>query len=172
MEIKSRKSKITVKRLALGLAVFFLVVASGVFAYFWQHQAAQTEVQRKAAQSAQSDLKSLKIQLSKLESAQKDETKDATEPSAPAKSNDSDLIVATVGAYSHAHKATENAKLNIEVVKTELPFARARVMTDDGGYACVLKKADNIWLIVFCGQGTPLQDELDVWGVPDSMLTS
>ena len=85
--------------------------------------------------------------------------------------DDSTVIITTVGAYSHSRVSDEHAKLSIKVTKKELPFARVAVSGDEGtGYACVLKKSDDIWIVLFCGQGAPLKSDLDQWGVPDSII--
>ena len=96
-----------------------------------------------------------------------------TSASSP-KADENDSIVAAVGAYAHTRVDGQNAKLGMQVTKKELPFARVIVTPEEGvgGYACVLKQSDTIWVVLFCGQGVPLQSDLDTWGVPATMVQS
>lgn len=130
-------------------------------------------------QSSNSKLSSTESDLATAKSASASDADSATEPDNSTSSdapvtndNDQDTVVNTTIAWITAQKGGDKEKVTVSVTKKELPFARVAVAAEEGGYACVLKKSNDIWLIVFCGQDSPLQDELDRWGVPTSMLSS
>ena len=85
---------------------------------------------------------------------------------------DEDAVIAAAKAYAHAPKNNEKDDVKITVAKLETSFARVSVSVEGamGGYSCTLKKVDGIWLVLFCGQSAPLQDELDKYGVPASVI--
>lgn len=130
--------------------------------------------QRQVANSAKSEVASLKDQVQKIkDKAPASQPPNDSDP-VDAPLTDDESIVAVVMAYAHLREGSENARLNIQVSKKVQSFVRAGLMSDEGtgGYACVLKKSDGLWVVLFCGQGTSLQDELDAWGVPGEVLPS
>lgn len=152
----------------LGLAI----IAAGVFAYLWMHQSSEATSLRETVSGNSKEIELLKKQTS--DSTAEISDKPNSNPSGetqPAPNDDSTSIVQMVGAYAHARTGDENAKLTIAVTKKQLPFTRVSVGSEEGGgYACVLKKSDNLWIVLFCGQGVPMQSDLDQWGVPASMV--
>jgi cytoskeletal protein RodZ len=171
----SRTNKsISKQTVALVIVALLGLVGSGVFGYLWFTQKSQVNEQHKRVASADSEVASLKKQLqdTQAKDSEKPETITDTAAASAVTSSENDSVTAMVQAYAHLPKGAETSKLDIKVTKQEIPFARATVMTEDGGYACVLKKSDTLWVVLYCGQDTPLQDQLDIWGVPPSMITS
>lgn len=159
---------VAAKKPTIWIVLFIVVlVIAAVMAYLWWQAANDATMQRQAAAHAKTVAKATDAQ-------QIDKDTPATvDPAKTGAVDDDDAaIIAMTGAYAHSMKGSETAKYNIAIVKKELPFARTTVNGVDeiGGYTCVLKKTDGIWLILFCGQSSPLQEELDKWGVPASIL--
>lgn len=160
----------TIFGVLIGVCVLALASA-GVFLYLWQAKSGEVVTAKEQADAAKSETSDLKKRLA-------DTAKDASEPNdtvAPDQSvqspNSDELFIKnTVAAYAHAQVGSEAATLDVKIVKQSGNFARVSVSTGETGYACVLKKSDKIWIVIFCGQARPLQDELNRWGVPESML--
>lgn len=157
------------------VSVLFLLalLTAGVMAYMWYGQKAdniQLNNDISSAKSAQAALQTQVDKLKKQNANLGNAVVDQVANGDTTKSDD-DLIKAAVTAREHARKAGTDTKFTISSVRKELPFARASVNLEPmGGYACVLKKADDTWVILFCGQSIPSQTELDIWGVPSTIL--
>lgn len=168
---KGSNKSVIILSVLLGL----VVIAAGVFAYLWMDQSNKATTLQETINGNSKEIESLKKQANDS-TAEASDTPDgsASGETQPAPSgDDSASIVAMVGAYAHTRVSDAHAKLSVEVTKKELPFARVSVSTEEGtGYACVLKKSDNLWVVLFCGQGTPLQSDLDAWGIPASIMQS
>jgi len=167
---KGSNKPVIILSVLLGLAV----VVAGVFAYLWMDQSSKATTLQETVSSNSKEIESLKKQASDS-AAEVSDTPAAVSDKTQSVSSDDDgkSIVEMVGAYAHTRVSDAHAKLSIQVTKKELPFARVSVSTEEGtGYACVLKKSDNLWVVLFCGQGTPLQSDLDAWGVPASIMQS
>lgn len=161
------------KDLILGILLALAVVGIGILIYLWQVQVGEVSARKADVTKAENTIKSLKKQLTSQsiakEAASQDNDQQVT--TQPQVDSDEVLIKKTVTAHAHLRLGSETNVITVQQVKQDNNFARASVSTGEiGGYACVLKKADGIWLILFCGQGLPLQSELDQWGVPASML--
>ncbi len=158
--------------------VLILLVAVGVIASLWQRAADEAAAQRKATEILVAKVTSLEAAQQRV--ASPDEAITTTKPeqtnSSGTQNGTSSGVttsspVATAIAYSRAQHGSENATLNGTVVKQSGAFARVGITTDStGGYACVLKQSDGIWLVIFCGQAAPLPNQLAPWGVPADML--
>ncbi|MGB4768288.1 MAG: hypothetical protein WBP22_03450 [Candidatus Saccharimonas sp.] len=101
----------------------------------------------------------------------------ATEPANPdapvAADTDEDQIINTAIGWGTARESTKSAKLTVNITKKQLPFADVSIGTEEGtGYGCTLKKSNNVWLVLFCGQSVPSQAVLDEWGIPASFAKS
>jgi hypothetical protein len=75
------------------------------------------------------------------------------------------------------HGQTASAKSNIDVVVNKKVDIFARVgVTRDGatGSSCVLKQADNVWMVLYCTQSeTETTKNLNqIFGVPDEVIKS
>ncbi len=157
------------------VSMLFLVMllVAGIMSYLWYGQSQQASGYqndisslRKETESLRTTIAALKKQNANLGDAVVDQVANGT-----ATQTDDEAIRAVVGARVHAYKDGADDKFTITYVKKEVPFARVGVSVEPaGGYACWLKKADDIWLVLFCGQAPPLQAELDIWGVPSSIL--
>ncbi len=157
------------------VSVLFLLtlLGAGVMAYLWYNQKADVDQLNNEVASAKSGQVTLQAQIDKLkkQNANLGNAVVDTVANGTTVKSDDDVIKATVTARAHARKDGADDKITITYVKKELPFARAGVSVEPaGGYACWLKKADDIWIILFCGQAPPLQAELDSWGVPNTIL--
>lgn len=162
----------TLKRIAVALSIVGLlaILAAGVFAYLWMGQFRESERLQKSVDASAQEMEAMNMQMKAETETSRVDGKDDPQPAAD---DDKEQIIEMVGAYAHARVGDENAKLTITISKKQLPFARVSVGSEEGGgYACVLKKSDNVWIVVFCGQGVPMQSELDQWGVPASIAES
>lgn len=182
-QYKANKSKMPI---ILGSCLGMAVLLAGVFFYLWMSQSSEVSRLKEVETSNRQKIESLQGQVSEIVSDNKADSEDKTDTATPdpetsndgsTSSSDADetkSIIEMTSAHAHARVGSENAKLNIQIVKKQPSFARVSVMVEEGvgGYACVLKKSDNIWLVLFCGQGAPLQSELDQWGVPASIIQS
>lgn len=153
----------------LSVVVVLALVAAGMAVYFWRQAVHEVAVERKAADAASAKVTSLEALQDKQA------TNEAQTPPSPENENvpsgDGASAVQTVVAYARAQQGGENATVNATLVKELDNFARVSVMSEGaGGYTCVLKRSEGIWLIVFCGQSAPLPDVLALWSVPDTML--
>ena len=152
------------------------LVSTGVFFYLWQAKSGEAITTKEQADAANSEISDLKKQLAnvaKADTAKNTPGPNGTDtPSQPVQSPSSEelFIKNTVAAYVHAQVGSEAAVLDVKITKQSGNFARVSVSTGEAGYACVLKKSDNIWIIIFCGQARPLQNDLERWGVPANML--
>lgn len=101
-------------------------------------------------------------------------TTEPANPDAPvAADTDEDQIINTAIGWGTARESAKNAKLTVNITKKQLPFADVSIGTEEGtGYGCTLKKSNNVWLVLFCGQGVPSQAVLDEWGIPASFAKS
>ena len=171
--------------MVLGALLALAVIVAGITTYLWREQARTVGRLEESARNSDQKVESLENQLQ--ETTKDTEKTDEVAEDMPAEtpvgsdksvsSSDADetkSIIETTGAYARARVGSENAKLNITIMKKQPSFARVSVMDTEGvgGYACVLKKSDDIWLVLFCGQGVPLQSELDQWAVPASIIQS
>lgn len=155
------------------IAVIVLVIAGlgglGAWAYL-DGQSARSQVSslKQGLEAARADAAKLRADAVK--------TADTTdqEPADIPAVKDEDAVIAAAKAHAHAPKNNEKDDVKITVAKLEASFARVSVSVEGamGGYSCTLKKVDGIWLVLFCGQSAPLQDELDKYGVPASVIPS
>ncbi len=153
--------------LALGLLLCIALVTAGVFFFLWTGESKNAADLQSSLDTSNQQIESLNEQLANASS-----TPEPAAPTSPMPVVDEDTAITdAVGAYVHTQVVSEHDELTMQVSKKESPFARVLVSASDGGgYACVLKQSDGIWVVLFCGQGVPLQSELDQWGVPDSVL--
>lgn len=153
--------------LVLGVLLALALLGCAVLGYLLFQQSNETTRLQTSADATTREIAALKSEVKATDTKADDSSTTSTEPS----EDDSSLIINTVGAYAHTRVSDAHAKLSIKLTKKELPFARVAVSGDEGtGYACVLKKSDAIWIVLFCGQGAPLKSDLDQWGVPDSII--
>lgn len=127
-------------------------------------------------QSTNTKLSSSKSELASAQSKD-DSSSDTTEPANPdapvSTDADQDQIINTAIGWGTARESAKSAKLTVNITKKQLPFADVSIGTDEGtGYACTLKKSNNVWLVLFCGQSVPSQAVLDEWGIPASFAKS
>ena len=165
--VKAKDSKAS---LYLGVALGVSVVIIGVLLYLWMNTSQEVSRLESSLASANKQIETLSKDGS-MPSGEDDEKTSEEVKDEP--SSDSDAVIKMTDAYARTRIDAQNAKLVITIAKQEANFARVLVNTEDvGGYTCVLKKVDAIWVVLFCGQSPPLQDELDQWGVPESILQS
>lgn len=164
------------RKLLYGMAVVLgvAIILAGVFAYVWMNES--KEVSRLQESLATSNQKINALSQSVGDADKKDLNNTSSSEmldDAVNSDNDNNAIIKAVSAHAHARVDSKNAKLTIVIAKKELPFARVSVSTEEaGGYSCVLKKGDDVWIVLFCGQSPPLQEDLDQWGVPQSIFES
>lgn len=152
---------------ALTITLFIsALVLAGVFLFLWQSQKSATNAKQASIDATQTEMADLKKRLTELKSdlAKQTNPTPKTEPE-PVVDDEAQIKHATK-AYVHAQVGSESATLSVNLTKRLDNFARVSVSTGEVGYACVLKKSDQIWLVIFCGQSSPVQDELNRWGVP------
>ena len=147
------------------VSVLFLIMilAVGVMTYLWYNQMADVDSLNSELTQAKSEQDVLKQQIADLK---KDTTSEpATET---VTKSDDDIIKEEVTVYNQAYKDSEDKQFVVSVTKKSGSFAWASfglVQSESGG-KCLLKKVDTSWAVLFCGQSTPAQAELDKWGVP------
>ncbi len=170
VRINEPAQKSSKKALVLALLLGIAVLISGVFLYLWMNESSETSRLEKSLAESNQQVETLsqKVQTTS------DDAKVTPDNETTATDDESEAIVKAVGAYAHARVAGAEADLSIQIVKKELPFVRVAVNLKEemGGYSCVLKQPDGLWVVLFCGQSPPLQSELDQWGVPESILQS
>lgn len=151
----------------LGGLVVLLISGLGAVAY-WQWAEAQNAKQELG--NTQGQLQSAQADLAKASEKKNDETTLVAEKT----KTDKELITESVVAYWHAAKGAEKDKLTTTVDKLELPFARTSVgiVGGAGGVSCISKKSDDLWLVLFCAQGTSPETEalMTKYGVPESII--
>ena len=91
-----------------------------------------------------------------------------------AKSDDAQIILATK-AYMHGQTASAKSNIDVVVNKKVDIFARVGVTRDGAtGSSCVLKQADNVWMVLYCTQSeTETTKNLNqIFGVPHEVIKS
>ena len=148
------------------VSVLFLLMllVAGVMTYLWYDQKTRVEGLESEIDGAEQTVTSLRSELTKASGANPDTS--VASP-APVKT-DEELIKQAVTAYHHAYKGAENEKYTIGVTKKDNSFAWAGISSipPEGGAKCILKKVDNTWVVLLCGQSAPSQDDIDRWGIP------
>ncbi len=153
------------------LVIVVLLLSAALYWLFMQKQSVNDSLtaSKKDLQTAQASLSASNDKLASVQAADAKNAADV-QKSVP---TDNDLLMSTTTAYAQGKVGSENAKVTVAVAKTSLPFARTTVAVAGGsGYTCVLKKSNNIWLVIFCGQAAPIDDTFKVWGVPDNFMAS
>lgn len=148
------------------VSVLFLlaILGVGVMAYLWYDQKAAVESMQAEVDAAETTVSNLRTQLGKVNNSDPN----GSVSSGPQQLSDDDEIKREVIAYNHAYVAAEKTQYTVNVTKKEGAFAWASFGTvpPEGGAKCLLKKVDGLWVILYCGQDTMSQVELDKWGVP------
>ncbi|MGB3024085.1 MAG: hypothetical protein WBB39_04770 [Candidatus Saccharimonadales bacterium] len=157
------------------VSVLFLLtlLGAGVMAYLWYNQKADVDqlnnevaTAKSAQTSLQSQIDKLKKQNANLGNAVVDQVANGD-----AATSDKDQIIAVALAYAKAGKDAAQSKYTITVTKQTSTFAAVSVgASEGGGYKCWLKKSNDIWLVLLCGQNTPAQTDIDRWGLPADMV--
>lgn len=81
---------------------------------------------------------------------------------------DGDIIIKTAQAYVEANVNVPANSNTYSVLKQESVFARVGVaVPDEGGFWVLLKKVNGIWVPLFGGQGLPLKDVGEKYGLPE-----
>lgn len=171
-DVPAKSSKKVLYLMALLLTGLIVIV--GILFYFWMNESKEVDRLQESLATSNQKIEALSRSVGD-NGAINDGSSSASDVLDQAVVSDSDnnAIIKMTSAQAHARVDSETAKLTIVIAKKELPFARVSVSTEEaGGYTCVLKKVDDVWVVLFCGQSPPLQEELDQWGVPDSMIQS
>lgn len=146
-----------------------MILAVGVMTYLWYNQKADYDSLQNEITASEATITGLRTQLGKLnkENTTLEDTVVDQATGANAASDD-DQIKKAVVVYNHAYVAAEKTQYTVNVTKKEGAFAWASFGTvpPEGGAKCLLKKVDSVWVILYCGQDTMSQSELDKWGVP------
>lgn len=81
---------------------------------------------------------------------------------------DKQLIINVAKADAQSPVAAKDSKVTVIVKKQGNEFAEALVgdAISGGGYAVILKKVNEEWVIVFKGQDTPDQTTIKTYGIP------
>ena len=163
LQIPKKKSG-TGKKVALALLMLLVLVGLGALAY-WQYSVAQNAQSEK--QAAQSQLTDKNTQLSSLQAKYADlQAKDDKSSTTPVTLTDDQQIKQAVTAKAHTVTANEKATITVTISKKTTTFARATVSTGDGGYYCITKKVDSVWVVLLCGQDAPTQADIDMYSIP------
>ncbi len=145
------------------VSVLFLLMllVAGVMTYMWYEQKSQAE-------SLTEDISASEATIENLKSRMNNDVGLTPEPVPSNVKSDDDMIKDVVIAYNHAFVASEKTQYTVNVTKKEGAFAWASFGTvpPESGAKCLLKKVDNIWLVLICSQNTPSQADFDKWGVP------
>ncbi|MGB4762374.1 MAG: hypothetical protein WBP12_03385 [Candidatus Saccharimonas sp.] len=150
------------------LAIVALALGGVVALLFTQLQSANTQLA-----TANNELASAEGQVKNLASSTNDSSDTTNQDSSVSSDDDQSQIIATTIGWGTARKGSETTKLNVTIIKKQLPFASVSVGVEgDSGYGCTLKKSNDIWLVLFCGQSGPPQSTLDEWGIPASFAKS
>lgn len=158
------------------VSMMFLLtlLAAGVMTYLWYNQKTQNESLQGGVTSARSTESSLRAQIEKLKKQNANlgnAVIDQVANDEPQQTDD-EAIKATVIAWSHARKDAASETVSVEIEEKALPFVRVtkNYGKAGSGSTCILKKADTIWVVLICGQQTPDQDIINIWGIPSSIL--
>lgn len=149
----------------VSILFLLMLLAAGVMTYLWYDQKSQVDSLRADVEAAEKTAADLRENATKVDNPD--------EPVAVEMTDDDQIKEATI-TYQHTFKATEKTQYAVTITKKEAEFARvsfAPIPSEGGGAACLLKKVDGTWLVLFCGQSTPEQSELDKWGVPKTFMT-
>lgn len=152
------------------LLSLLLLIGAGVLAYFLYMStidATKADEQLTASKAKVADLEERLTEAGKTDEAAADTDEETT---------DQQQIIDVASAYARAEKGAENAKVNVNVAKLEGDFAFVNVNVAGAiaGYSCVLKKSDDMWLRLYCGQNESEETQrLDtLYGVPKSITQS
>lgn len=161
-------AKSTSSRLPWIILVITVLVLGGLIGWLvLQLQSTNTRLS-----SSERELASVKTNDSSAADAT--EPADSDNPDAPVSTDtDENQIISTAIGWGTARAGSEDAKLNVTITKKQMPFVDVSVGVEGGsGYGCTLKKSNDVWLVLFCGQNTPSQAVLDEWGIPASFAKS
>lgn len=149
------------------LLTFVLLIACAVLGYLL-FMAMDTTSKQDA------DLKTMSSQIEALNKKNADLEKSAAVNSATdTAKTDEELITDTLNAQARAQVGNNGTLPTLTIDTLETPFAGVSVTYEAGGEYCVLKKSDDIWLILYCAQGEGEQTETlnRVYGVPENIST-
>lgn len=158
------------------VSMLFLLalLAAGVMTYLWYNQKTQSDSLGSDISNARATESTLRAQIDKLKKQNANlgnAVVDQVANGDGGQQTDDDRIKAVVSAWIKGHKDGADDQFSFNYIKKEAPFARAGVsLQPSGEYSCWLKKSEDVWLVLFCGQAPPQQSELDIWGVPNSIL--
>lgn len=75
-------------------------------------------------------------------------------------------IVAAARAYTEADVHVTPGSMKYSLVVQQDAFARVAVSDGESGYAHILKKSHDIWVVIASGQDLPGQAAADKYGLP------
>lgn len=149
------------------LIILLVLALAGAGGYFyWQNMQTQDKLNQK-----DSELSTLATENAKLKSEVEDQKEEA-EPKelTPAEkiAADKTAITSVVTARIHAPTKSKDEKLAVNIMKQNEQFAYVNAGAASGGGAAayVLKKVDNLWVIVFSGQDKIPAEMIEVYSIP------
>ena len=158
---KQKKSKAP---LILMLLLLLSLAAATVFGWMWYQQSGELD-------SVRTDLSSQRNKVAQLESAAKAEAalEDEDAVSTDTKDAGSATIVETALAYENAQlKPLTGVKAEIAYNKGD--FAKVNITSSTTGYYQVLKRTNEIWVVIGSGNGELSQETIDRYGIPAEAL--
>ncbi|MBP7760702.1 hypothetical protein KA093_02810 [Candidatus Saccharibacteria bacterium] len=160
------------------VSVLFLLtlLGAGIMTYLWYNQKADVDQLNSEITSAKSSQTVLQAQIDKLKKQNANLGNAVVDTVANGNtSTDDEQIIAATKAYSHAQSSIGSASVSVNVNKKQGEFARSGVTVDNSyGFACVLKKADNIWIVIYCAQSaTETTKQLNQqFAIPTAIINS
>lgn len=154
------------KPLVITLIVIALIAITGYTVY---------AVQQNKVNDLNSQVKELKKEASSLKSEVAELKEDTAQPVAtsttPAAVSEDSAILAAAKADAEANVNSKNVTVKI-ATKSGNNFARVSVSLNPTGYAAVLKKVNNTWVVVVKGQESPSKEDGATYGLPSGWFAT
>ncbi|MES2876403.1 MAG: hypothetical protein V4678_02930 [Patescibacteria group bacterium] len=153
------------------LLSLLLLIATAVLGYFLYMSTIDSTKSEEQLTASKAKVTDLEKQLNSLASAPAEVTDSAEDAK-----TDQEAIIETASSHVRAQSGSENATVNVDVLKLEGNFARAgvNVVGKISGQSCIFEKSDDMWLQLYCAQAESEETQrLDaLYGVPKSIIQS
>ena len=161
-EPPKKKSKATG---ALAVLLLLALVGAGILGWLWYQESVNTKTTRDNLATAEKKVAQLERAATETESKSSESDLEIN-----ATSTESEMIVASALAYANAEK--DASGVNAKLEKQVGDFARVSITTSGPGYAVLVKKSNDIWVVITSAQGPLPQEVIDRYGIPEEVMKS
>ncbi len=160
---KPKKSKTP---LVLTLLLLLALVAAGTFGWMWFQQSGRVD-------NLETDLSKARNDVSRLETAAKaEDSLDDSAVTPDTEDSDSEAIIKAALAHAQAPKESTAVSYKTEIMYNKGGFARVSVSAGESGFAQILKKVNDEWVVIVEGQNEPTSDDVKTYGIPQAVVDS